>query len=79
MPRRSSPSIADWARRHADPLAAQIRPHANDRTPDRTLRVGYVSPDFRAHPVGQMLLPLFANHDRRQVEVVAYADVRQTR
>src|SRR5262249_10191223 len=47
-----------------------------DRSPDRRLRVGYVSPDFRSHPVGQLLLPLFANHDYRQVEIVAYSDVR---
>ena len=66
-----------WARRLADPLAAQIQPHANERAPDRTLRVGYLSPDFRAHPVGQMLLSLFANHDRRHVAVVTYADVRR--
>jgi predicted O-linked N-acetylglucosamine transferase (SPINDLY family) len=65
-----------WARRFADPLAAVIRPHENDRTPDRRLRVGFVSPDFRSHAVGWSLLPLFAHHDRRQAAFVAYADVR---
>ena len=65
-----------WALRYADPLAPLIGPHPNDRTPGRRLRVGYVSPDFRAHAVGQLLLPLFANHDRRQVEIVCYSDVR---
>ena len=65
-----------WAARFALPLAAEIGPHANDRTPERRLRVGFVSPDFRGHPVGRLLLPLFANSDRRQVEMVAYSDVR---
>ena len=65
-----------WARQYAEPLAAQIRPHQNDRAPDRRLRVGFLSPDFRDHPVGQSLLPLFAHHDRRQTEIVCYSDVR---
>ena len=65
-----------WASRHATPLAAQIRPHDNDRSPDRTLRVGYLSPDLRAHAVGQMLLGLLAHHDPGLVEIHAYADVR---
>jgi predicted O-linked N-acetylglucosamine transferase (SPINDLY family) len=40
------------------------------------LKVGYVSPDFRSHPVGRLLLPLLAYHDHRQVEVVCYSDVK---
>ena len=65
-----------WAEQFAEPLAAQIRPHDNDRTPDRRLRIGFVSPDFRDHPVGQSLVPLFAHHHRRQTEFVCYSDVR---
>ena len=58
-----------------DPLAAEIRSHTNDRSPDRRLRIGYVSPDFRWHPVARFILPLFRERDRRQVEVFAYSDV----
>jgi predicted O-linked N-acetylglucosamine transferase (SPINDLY family) len=65
-----------WARAHAEPLAAEIRPHENDRAPKRRLRVAFLSPDFRDHAVGRALLPLFAHHDRRQTEFVAYSDVR---
>jgi predicted O-linked N-acetylglucosamine transferase (SPINDLY family) len=39
------------------------------------LRIGYVSADFRHHPVGRFLLPLFQNHDHRNFEIVCYADV----
>ncbi len=65
-----------WARRYAEPVAAQIRQHDNERSPDRKLRVGFVSPDFCDHPVGQSLMPLFAHHDRLRIEVVCYSDVR---
>jgi predicted O-linked N-acetylglucosamine transferase (SPINDLY family) len=65
-----------WARRFADPLAAEIRPHANDRAPDRCLRIGFLSPDLRDHPVGQSLLSLFRHRDRRQVAFIGYSDVR---
>jgi predicted O-linked N-acetylglucosamine transferase (SPINDLY family) len=64
-----------WARLYAEPLAAEIRPHENDRTVHRKLKVGFVSPDFREHPVGRLLLPLLAHLDRREVEVWCYSDV----
>jgi protein O-GlcNAc transferase len=64
-----------WNDRFAEPLRQAIRPHENDRDPHRRLRIGYVSPDFREHPVGRFLLPLLAHHDRRAAEVIAYAQV----
>ena len=64
-----------WNLRHAEPLRQFIQPHAHDRTPERRLRVGYVSPDFRDHVVGRNLMPLFKHMDREQFEVVCYADV----
>ena len=65
-----------WNRQHAQPLATFIAPHANDRSPDRRLRVGYVSPDFRGHPVGRFLLPLLQSHDHQRFEIFGYASVR---
>lgn len=64
-----------WNRQHAEPLAQGIEPHRNDRSPDRKLRIAYVSPDFCDHVVGRNLLPLFAHHDRQQFEIFAYAQV----
>ena len=63
-----------WAKRHAAPLVAARRPHLNAAQPERRLRVGYVSPDFREHPVARFSVPLFREHDRREVEVFAYSD-----
>ncbi len=66
----------EWEERHARALEnAPARPHTNSRQAERRLRVAYVSPDFRNHVVGWNMRPLLQNHDRDQVEVVAYADV----
>jgi len=66
-----------WNERHAQPLAKYIRPHRNDLTSGRRIRVGYVSPDFRDHVVGRNVLPLFLNHDPGHFEVTLYADLSQ--
>jgi predicted O-linked N-acetylglucosamine transferase (SPINDLY family) len=46
--------------------------HNNAAQVERRLRVGYVSPDFRAHPVGYFIEPVLTNHDKVQVEVFCY-------
>jgi len=66
-----------WNDRHAQPLAQFARPHDNDRDPERRLRIGYVSGDFRDHVVGQNLLPLMRNHDHGQVEVFCYSNLNR--
>ncbi len=50
--------------------------HRNDRSPDRRLRIGYLSPDYNRHPVASFLENVLAGHDRSQVEVFAYSDSR---
>jgi protein O-GlcNAc transferase len=49
--------------------------HRRPADPDRRLRVGYVSADFRQHSISYFVAPLLAAHDRGAVEVVGYADV----
>ena len=63
-----------WNQMHAEPLAAEIRPHPNDRSPERRVRIGYISPDFCAHVVGLNLMPLFRHHNRELFETYCYAD-----
>lgn len=64
-----------WAEAFERPLAAEIRPHLNDRSVNRRLRVGYVSPDFRLQSVGRFLTQLIPNHDSEKVELFCYSDV----
>lgn len=64
-----------WNHEHAEPLAGLIRPHTNDRTPDRRLRVGYVAPDFRQHVQSFFTIPLLSAHDHARFEIFCYADI----
>ena len=64
-----------WNEQHARPLAPAVLHHSNDPSPDRRLRIGYVSPDLHEHPVGRFVLPLLSKHDHEQFEVFCYSDV----
>ena len=64
-----------WNRRHAEPLAKLVEPHGNDRSLDRRLRIGYVSPDFRNHAESFFTIPLLSAHHHQQFDIFCYADV----
>ncbi len=64
-----------WEKRHAQRFAATVFHGAIDRHPQRRLRLGYVSPQFRGHSVGRLIEPLLACHDHRQFHVTLYSDV----
>jgi protein O-GlcNAc transferase len=66
-----------WALAHAEPLRREMRPHDNDRNPERRLRVGYVSPDFRVHPVRHFLVRLLEQHDQAAFELFLYSSVER--
>jgi predicted O-linked N-acetylglucosamine transferase (SPINDLY family) len=74
--RRDAAGILALARE----LGARIEPAAppraawkNARDPERRLRVGYLSPDFRAHPVSFFFEPVLAAHDRAAFDTVCYS------
>jgi predicted O-linked N-acetylglucosamine transferase (SPINDLY family) len=57
-------------------LAAAGKPfdfHANDPALDRKLRVGYVSSDFKQHPIGLFMRPILTHHDRSACEIHCYS------
>jgi protein O-GlcNAc transferase len=68
-------AYCDFDERLGRPERTCWRKHSNSVDADRRLKVGYVSPDFRQHSVRHFLEPLLAHHDKRLVEVFAYAEV----
>ncbi len=54
---------------------AAVPPFANDRDPERRLRVACLSPDFRYHAVSFFFQPLLAHHDPAATEIFCYAEV----
>jgi protein O-GlcNAc transferase len=65
----------EWDRRHGQPQMVTARLDTRDRDPDRRLRIGYVSPNFRDHSVSRFMLPLLEAHDRSAVELFCYGQV----
>jgi predicted O-linked N-acetylglucosamine transferase (SPINDLY family) len=60
---------------HARPPEPFTGSPDNARNPERPLRIGYLSPDFREHPVAFFLEGFLAAHDRAQLGVYCYSDV----
>jgi predicted O-linked N-acetylglucosamine transferase (SPINDLY family) len=64
----------EWDRLHGQPLRSTPPVFANPREPERRLRIGYLSPDFRNYGVGRFIAPILSHHDRAKFEVFAYSD-----
>ena len=59
-------------------IEAEVAPdprHSNTVDPDRRLRIGYISRDFRAHSVAYFFEALLSKCDPEAVENVCYSDV----
>lgn len=64
-----------WGLLHASPPIKRCT--IKKRNPDKRLRVGYVSPDFRAHSVILFIAGLIKVHDRNNVEIYCYSNVKK--
>ena len=49
--------------------------HLNDTDPDRPLRIGYVSPDYRSRPAVYFLEPILKLHNRSNFQVTGYGNI----
>jgi predicted O-linked N-acetylglucosamine transferase (SPINDLY family) len=67
-----------WDQRHAAAFESQITSHENDRSADRRLRIGYVSPYFRNHCQSLFTPGLLAHHNHEQFEIFCYADLQRS-
>ncbi|MGI9342152.1 MAG: tetratricopeptide repeat protein [Gammaproteobacteria bacterium] len=72
--------IYDESQKFDTQHAAALReraPFHNSKSRKKTLRVGYLSPDFREHSVAHFTRTLLGTHNREVVEVYCYADVEK--
>ncbi len=65
---------AAWNELHAKPLRDLRRPHANPPDPERRLRIGYVSADFRRHSAAYLFEPPLLHYDRKDFEAICYSN-----
>ncbi len=63
---------AEWDERHTQMQRECWKPWDLERDPERPIKIGFVSPDLRRHPVGFFLIRVLENLDPRQFEVVCY-------
>ncbi|HEX4792298.1 MAG TPA: tetratricopeptide repeat protein [Humisphaera sp.] len=67
-----------WAAEHTAPIAPAHVPQAPAIDSSRPLRVGYVSPDLKEHPVAIFFESLLSAHDRTAVQPIIYSDVSKS-
>ena len=64
-----------WGQIHA-PTSRSRTSHHNVPDPGRKLRIGYISPDFRMHPVANFFESLLDGHNREEMEIYGYGNVQ---
>jgi len=78
LPQTTLASLAaahrQWNDQHAAVLRDAAPPVVHDRTPDRPLRLGFVSPDFGRHPVGWFVVRVLEELRRQACPTVCYSD-----
>ena len=73
---RPAAAITDLHRTLSKQIPPAMTPYPEwrcARDPDSRLRIGYLSPDLRVHPVSTFFEPVIAHHDPGRVEVHCYS------
>ena len=63
-----------WSEKQLDPFKDNFKPFTNDKNPNRHLRIGYISPDFRRHSVAFFIEAVLEAHDRSKFEIICYSN-----
>jgi predicted O-linked N-acetylglucosamine transferase (SPINDLY family) len=63
-----------WGIKQA-PMSLANFEHTNNPDPNRKLRIGYISPDFRNHSVGFIFERIMEDHNRNDFEIYGYGNV----
>ncbi len=63
-----------WDEKHAKKLR-ETRAHMNNPDPDRKLRIGYVSADFREHSASKGFGGMLTAYDKSRFDVYCYANI----
>ena len=67
-----------WEAMHARAAYRSIQPPVVVPEPERRLRIGWISADFREHPVARNVIGILEQRDRAGFEAVLYASLRTT-
>lgn len=65
-----------WAASRLTPMAGiagEVRQVTFPAAPEGVVRIGYLSPDFRVHPVSLLAVGLFEQHDRSRFRIHGYS------
>lgn len=74
-PAVDGPARAEIHRQYGRAVAAQVgrrSPRPANRPAAERLRVGWLSSDFRAHPIARNIEPIFAHRNRARFEYICY-------
>jgi predicted O-linked N-acetylglucosamine transferase (SPINDLY family) len=64
----------NWVNNRYSALIAQSKPYAfSEVQPKKKIKIGYLSADFRLHPLAFLVSELIELHDRQQFEIIAFS------
>ena len=73
--REISPTKIKHAAQKYDSFFASVTKFSNDGIqylPEKKLKIGYISPDFRQHAVANFIVPLLKNYDSKNFSIICY-------